>query len=140
MNAKYMLIANDGSDAVSGTFTGLSEGSLLVSGIYAFKVSYRGGDGNDVVLTLLNFNHLPLAEAGGQYFVVKARQSLSMPLTRSTPTATCSSTVGISTTTVSGIPSGLAVRQPPTAGATITQGRPRSKSMTVLPLEQTPHW
>ncbi|HEY3321932.1 MAG TPA: autotransporter-associated beta strand repeat-containing protein, partial [Planctomycetota bacterium] len=49
--AQYIIIDNDGADAVSGTFTGLPEGaSLTVSG-RDFTISYVGGTGNDVVLT-----------------------------------------------------------------------------------------
>jgi hypothetical protein len=48
------IISNDGADAVSGTFSGLPEGStisdFLGTGLGAI-VSYAGGDGNDVVLT-----------------------------------------------------------------------------------------
>jgi len=49
---KFTLIDNDGSDAVIGTFAGLPEGAVFdVSGV-DFSISYHGGDGNDVVLTV----------------------------------------------------------------------------------------
>lgn len=47
----FKIIDNDGTDAVSGTFAGLAEGDTLVVGTTTFKISYIGGDGNDVVLT-----------------------------------------------------------------------------------------
>ncbi|HEV8431800.1 MAG TPA: Ig-like domain-containing protein [Thermoanaerobaculia bacterium] len=47
----FTIIANDGSDAVSGTFTGLPEGALLTASGIPFTISYHGGGGNDVVLT-----------------------------------------------------------------------------------------
>jgi hypothetical protein len=51
-----MVISNDGSDAVEGTFASLPEGSSFVvttpSGNRTYSISYMGGDGNDVVLTL----------------------------------------------------------------------------------------
>jgi acetyl esterase/lipase len=52
----FTIIDNDGSDPVSGIFVNQSrqivEGTtFLVDGI-AFSISYRGGDGNDVVLTV----------------------------------------------------------------------------------------
>ena len=47
----YIIIENDGMDAVTGTFSGLAEGASLSSGGYSFKISYAGGDGNDVLLT-----------------------------------------------------------------------------------------
>jgi len=52
----FMVISNDGSDAVEGTFASLPEGSSFVvttpSGNRTYSISYAGGDGNDVVLTL----------------------------------------------------------------------------------------
>ncbi|MCP4142854.1 MAG: sortase [Chloroflexi bacterium] len=52
--ASYTIINNDGSDAVTGTFSGLPEGGIITnflgSGLYA-TITYAGGDGNDVVLT-----------------------------------------------------------------------------------------
>ncbi|MET0336525.1 MAG: autotransporter-associated beta strand repeat-containing protein [Caulobacter sp.] len=45
-----VLISNDGTEAVSGTFDGLAEGAAVVIGGTDFTVSYRGGDGNDVTL------------------------------------------------------------------------------------------
>ena len=48
------LIANDSNDPVVGTFAGLSEGSVIHLGNYQFMISYVGGTGNDVVLTVDN--------------------------------------------------------------------------------------
>src|SRR5262249_37350611 len=46
------LIENDGSDPISGTFNGLPEGATIVSTDgQPFKITYVGGDGNDVVIT-----------------------------------------------------------------------------------------
>lgn len=47
----FLLIANDGIDSVSGTFSGLPEGAHFFSEAQLFRISYTGGDGNDVVLT-----------------------------------------------------------------------------------------
>ncbi len=49
-NTVLQLISNDGIDAVEGTFAGLAEGSVLELNGKPFIVSYKGGDGNDVVL------------------------------------------------------------------------------------------
>jgi len=49
----FMIIANDSNDAVSGTFAGLAEGATVSDGIYAYSITYVGGDGNDVVLTFM---------------------------------------------------------------------------------------
>lgn len=48
---EFCLIANDGTDAVVGSFQGLSEGSVLDLAGQQFVLSYQGGDGNDVVLS-----------------------------------------------------------------------------------------
>ncbi|MBV9957455.1 MAG: VCBS repeat-containing protein, partial [Acidobacteria bacterium] len=49
----YTLINNDGTDAVMGTFTGLPEGANLTTpGGINFRISYMGGTGNDVVITV----------------------------------------------------------------------------------------
>ncbi|MFN3459389.1 MAG: autotransporter-associated beta strand repeat-containing protein [Oceanibaculum sp.] len=48
----YLIIENDGVDAITGTFDGLAEGARFTSGGYSFEISYAGGDGNDVVLTV----------------------------------------------------------------------------------------
>ena len=39
-------------DPVTGTFSGLPEGSLVTVGSFSAFISSRGGDGNDVVLAL----------------------------------------------------------------------------------------
>ena len=45
-----ILVDNDGTDSIAGTFTGLSQdASLTVSGAL-FHITYTGGDGNDVAL------------------------------------------------------------------------------------------
>jgi hypothetical protein len=49
----YTIINNDATDAVTGPFTGMAEGSTFTVSGYVFKISYVGGDGNDVVLTVL---------------------------------------------------------------------------------------
>ena len=52
----FLVISNDGTDAVEGTFASLPEGSSFVatpsSGNRTYSISYAAGDGNDVVLTL----------------------------------------------------------------------------------------
>jgi fibronectin-binding autotransporter adhesin len=48
----FTIINNDGTDAVSGTFSGLAEGATFTVGSTVFKISYVGGTGNDVVLTV----------------------------------------------------------------------------------------
>jgi hypothetical protein len=49
----FTLLDNQGLSSVSGTFDGLPEGGTLEVDGLSFEISYQGGDGNDVVLTLL---------------------------------------------------------------------------------------
>jgi hypothetical protein len=46
----FILIDNDGSDPVVGTFAGLPEGGILVVNGVPRRLSYVGGSGNDVTL------------------------------------------------------------------------------------------
>ncbi|MDB5333984.1 MAG: hypothetical protein JWP03_5135 [Phycisphaerales bacterium] len=47
------LISNQTGSAVAGTFTGLLEGAVTTTGGTSFKVSYVGGTGHDVTLTVV---------------------------------------------------------------------------------------
>ncbi|MES2970728.1 MAG: hypothetical protein V4702_00185 [Patescibacteria group bacterium] len=58
-NQSYMIIENDGTDAVTGTFNGLAEGATFTVSGYVLKVSYVGGTGNDVVLTVQSVPAVP---------------------------------------------------------------------------------
>lgn len=47
---RFAILRNDGDDPISGTFAGLTEGAAVRVGPHRFRISYTGGDGNDVVL------------------------------------------------------------------------------------------
>lgn len=49
-----VILDNDGADPVAGTFAGLAEGAELVAGGATFRLSYVGGTGNDITLTLVD--------------------------------------------------------------------------------------
>lgn len=66
----YTIVANDGADAVTGTFAGLAEGGAVTLAGVRLTISYRGGDGNDVTLSA------PAAPSGGT----------TPPVTPGTPT------------------------------------------------------
>ena len=53
VNDSFTIIANDDADSVSGTFLGLTEGASFTANGYVFQITYSGGDGNDVVATVL---------------------------------------------------------------------------------------
>ncbi|HOX02825.1 MAG TPA: autotransporter-associated beta strand repeat-containing protein [Candidatus Paceibacterota bacterium] len=50
----FVLVSNDGADAVAGTFAGLPEGAVVSAGPRQFLITYAGGSGNDVVLLATN--------------------------------------------------------------------------------------
>ena len=50
-NKIYLIIVNDGSDPVLGTFAGLPEGAMFGARGFAFRISYVGGTGNDITVT-----------------------------------------------------------------------------------------
>jgi hypothetical protein len=49
----YVIIRNDGTDPVNGTFAGLPAGTSFRMIGMRWQISYTGGDGNDVALTFL---------------------------------------------------------------------------------------
>ncbi len=50
----FTLVDHRGGGPVVGTFAGLAEGAEIAGGGGVFRISYVGGDGNDVVLTELD--------------------------------------------------------------------------------------
>jgi autotransporter-associated beta strand protein len=46
----YTLIDNTGTNPINGTFKDLPEMALISVGGYNFRITYKGGDGNDVVI------------------------------------------------------------------------------------------
>lgn len=50
---KYVIISNDAADAVTGTFEGLAEGATFDADGVTWSISYVGGDGNDIELTVM---------------------------------------------------------------------------------------
>jgi hypothetical protein len=50
----FTLISVAGTQPVQGTFSGLPEGATFDQNGITFKITYKGGDGNDVVLTVMN--------------------------------------------------------------------------------------
>ena len=51
---QFTIIKNNGGSPVSGTFSGLPEGATFVVGSTTFQISYVGGSGHDVVLTVIS--------------------------------------------------------------------------------------
>ena len=57
----FMIVNNTGTDPVQGTFKDLPEGAKVSVSGATFKISYVGGDGNDIVLTAQNDSEAPKA-------------------------------------------------------------------------------
>ncbi len=63
----FILVENTAGTPVSGTFDGFAEGSLLEVGAVRFRITYQGGDGNDIALIAakrtqtIAFNPLPVS-------------------------------------------------------------------------------
>ncbi len=63
----FTIIGNNGTNPVQGTFKDLPEGAEVTVSGATFKISYVGGDGNDVVLTAQNDSKAPKApNTGGE--------------------------------------------------------------------------
>ena len=50
----FVIVNNDGTDPVTGTFDNLPEGNVFTVGPATFQITYQGGTGNDVVLTTID--------------------------------------------------------------------------------------
>jgi hypothetical protein len=85
----FTILSNDGTDAVVGSFSGLSEGATVDVAGKTFTISYRGGDGNDVaagsttvrVLPILTFaaSGSSVSESAGDV-AIEARLSDALPV------------------------------------------------------------
>jgi len=63
-----VVIDNDGSDPVTGTFAGLLEGATFTLGSVSARITYHGGDGNDVVIAIVTSPTLSAASSAGVPF------------------------------------------------------------------------
>ena len=52
LSDSLVILDNQGNNAITGTFSGISEGATLTANGLALQISYVGGDGNDVVLKI----------------------------------------------------------------------------------------
>ena len=62
---QFVIVNNDGSDPVTGTFNGLANGATFVAGGTTYVITYNGGDGNDVVLTAGSSTCISVIAQGG---------------------------------------------------------------------------
>ena len=73
---QFVIIDNRTDKDVDGTFKDLPEGAEVKVGDAVFTISYKGGDGNDVVLTAMNSVKLPGVPNTGIAQIVSANPVL----------------------------------------------------------------
>ena len=61
----FTIIQNDGTDPVGGTFLNSPEGAIVQQGAIPLRISYHGGDGNDVTLTAVSQTTFAVAAGAG---------------------------------------------------------------------------
>lgn len=49
----FTAISNTSVNPINGTFANLPDGSIFTAGRNSYQVSYSGGDGNDLTLTIV---------------------------------------------------------------------------------------
>lgn len=77
---EFVVLQNDGVDAVVGTFANMGEGHYFAVQDHAFRISYVGGDGNDVVLTAAGSAGLH-ASVAGNHLILAGLNSTADQLT-----------------------------------------------------------
>jgi hypothetical protein len=66
----FTIVDVDGANPITGTFAGLPQGGSFTVGSFKFAISYTGGTGNDVVLTVAGIDRLYYLSEGatGSFF------------------------------------------------------------------------
>ncbi len=64
----FIILDNDGADAITGTFAGKPQGAIFTANGQRLQISYTGGTGNDIALTVLGPEELTWTGAGGNRF------------------------------------------------------------------------
>ncbi len=73
-NDVFTIVNNDDTDAVFGTFTGLAQGATIPAFLgsdYPATISYTGGTGNDVVITVMDPDYI-ITTAGNNLVITDA--------------------------------------------------------------------
>ena len=97
----YTLINNQGGASIQGTFKGLPEGSQFIVGGRTFQITYHGGGGNDVVVSVVAQTAAVTIVANSYPSVPGQRTSLYGVVYHTTAGATATPT-GTVTVTISG--------------------------------------
>ncbi len=91
---QFVIANNDLSEAVSGIFTGLTNGATLSVNGTSFRINYNGGTGNDIVLTQLSpggssqFGSLSKLGNGSMHFTASGTANLFYTVQANTNLAT----------------------------------------------------
>lgn len=122
----FTLIDNDGTDAVTGTYFRMLERTIVNVNGFPFRLSYKGGDGNDVVLLAT----APTStEIGQSAATTKYGEPWTMTATVNSPSGT---PTGEITFVVDGKNAGTAPLQNGTASLTLTGLAPGSHPLVTL--------
>ncbi len=100
---QFVILNNDLIDPITGIFSGLPEGSPLTVSGYKFSISYAGGTGNDVVLTLIDTPASEIAAnvtAGNGNHIIEQNEcnSLDLVITNKSGSTMSGITATLSTT------------------------------------------
>jgi autotransporter-associated beta strand protein len=98
---KFIIIANDGADPVTGTFAGLPEGATSTFNGRLLKITYVDG-GNDVALVPVTFNASSSANSGGTISPLGAQPVVSGDTTSFTITPSVGFSIAPTTGTCGG--------------------------------------
>ncbi len=106
LGQQFNILNNSSASTLSGIFSGLPQGSTITLGNYKFTISYLGGTGNDVVLTLASTPGAVVASSvtsgdGSHGIDPNGCNNLSLVVSNTTGTAMTGVTATLSTTTES---------------------------------------
>jgi autotransporter-associated beta strand protein len=138
----FTLLDNTSEASIAGTFSHLPEGSLVEAGLNLFLLTYQGGTGNDLVLTVIKrtqeitFSAMPEMKVG-DYDFAPATVTSGLPVTYASSDEAVATIVdgkirlmGSGTVTITAIQAG---------DARFEAAAPVSQTLVVVQLAHTPY-